>query len=82
MKHISPRNPRSGAATVTHCHYQRQKSEAIGFSPISVLYTDSLQVVQFITLISTSAFVEIQTLEDYHFTSSDDAIKDILCLHD
>lgn len=64
------------------CHNKRQKSETIGFSPISVLCTGNLQVVQFITLISTSAFVEIHTLEDYHFTSSDDAIKDILCLHD
>lgn len=38
--------------------------------------------MQFITLISTSAFVKIHALEDYHFTSSSDAVKDILCLHD
>ena len=82
MKPISPRNPHSGAATVTYYHYQRQKSETTGFSSTSVLCADNLQVVQFITLISTSALVEIHTFEDYHFTSSDDAIKDILYLHD
>lgn len=38
--------------------------------------------MQFIILIGTSAFVEIHTLEDYNFTSSDDAMKDIFYLHD